>query len=668
MIVIPRSQSLKCSLNNALMQMVMGDEVVTIYVNESMFDAGMTQDIHNLDSKEELCRCLGVFYAHELVAKKDTEQEVVAAHCGDPIQRQIFARYKLAPYLRVAFKPLLSNTDLDRVWDVDGTEQEHVGKRLKTLLIPFNCKEHLEMNIPVGGVKDASSLTPGRMILRSDIIRQFIRSGEIKKYIVPGKTESSDQRYKDSVTDHGRADEDSDSVSSQSSDDVIGRDCSVATYDRTYNIDRGMSTDIYGLVSAMVLCSVAGAFRYGKKCFEIVDGKEFARPLLRDTLLPDIFRIHPMPMPNRALDVISIGLRQELVCDGTFSRCQTTRDSRIVYKPEYRADLIGTAFKSTVLRFTGRLNSFLQYSRTTERGTLLPTIDAIQPFLSFVLSTLQKKGKVKGISRWISEQHAHSIPTETKVYTGFAQFIVSVGKQLPRVVDEMLVRQEGKTLNRHMACSRFRDMLLRCCQASENNKLNFMAHQVLADVEEIFADPFGTVEPHFSLSGSGAEQGFKMLKNFSGSKTPSDLKEAMEMITKYMYESVTSDELSMMGYSVNHTDHLVANIVNGRPFNATNAEHFLCKLWVISKYTLPANSYASQAKATKPHCHPVNLRGVEFPSNPTIDSIMGDIVSIYDQMGMEEEPPDFCLLPNEVSKTTASDHQGHPEKKPFTLT
>ena len=654
MIVIPRSQLLHNSLNSSLMEMVMSNEVVTIYVNESMFDAGMIVDDRKSVYNEDLCRCLGVFYADELVAKRDTEQDVLGVHCGDHLQKQNYARYKLAPYLRVAFKPLLLNADLDHIWSVSNTENERVRKRHKTILIPFDCNDHLEMNIPVGGVKDAASLIPGKMILRSDIIREFISSGEINKFLVSSKTEGSDGQDMDKVTKEGLPDEDSDGDSPQSSGEDIGLDdVSVETaYHTNDNIDRGMSANVYGLVSAMVLCSVAGAFRYSKRCFELIDEKEFARPLLKDSLLPDVFRMHPMPMPNRALDVISIGLRQECVSDGTFSRCQTTGDCRIIYKPEYRVDLVGTAFKSTVLRFTGRLNSFLQYSRATDREALLPTIDDIQPFLSFVRSTLKRKGRVKGIPRWISEQHAHSIPKETKVYTGFAEFIVSVGRQLPRVVDEMLKKQDGIPLDRHTACATFRDMLLQCCQTNEISKLNFMAHQILADVEEIFADPFGSVEPNNSLAGSGAEQGFKMLKNFNGPDSPFNLKEAMVLIMKYMRYSVTSDDLSMMGYHIKDRDDLVRNKVNGRPFNATDAEHFLCKLWVISKYTLPANSYASQAKATKPHCHPVYLRGKEFPRDNTVDSIMNDIISLHEKVGKDNEPPNFCLLPNEVASLT----------------
>ena len=50
MIVIPRSQELTNSLNVTLMEMVMGSEVVTIYVNESLFHGGTNRNDGNMDS------------------------------------------------------------------------------------------------------------------------------------------------------------------------------------------------------------------------------------------------------------------------------------------------------------------------------------------------------------------------------------------------------------------------------------------------------------------------------------------------------------------------------------------------------------------------------------------------------------------------------------------
>ena len=41
----------------------------------------------------------------------------------------------------------------------------------------------------------------------------------------------------------------------------------------------------------------------------------------------------------------------------------------------------------------------------------------------------------------------------------------------------------------------------------------FLAHQILADVEELFEDPFGLVLPDGVVAGHGGQLGFLMLKN-----------------------------------------------------------------------------------------------------------------------------------------------------------
>ena len=59
-------------------------------------------------------------------------------------------------------------------------------KEKKTLLIPFDCKDRLETDMPLGGVSDAASLVPGKMVLRSMIVDRFVRSNKlVRKYIVP---------------------------------------------------------------------------------------------------------------------------------------------------------------------------------------------------------------------------------------------------------------------------------------------------------------------------------------------------------------------------------------------------------------------------------------------------------------------------------------------------
>ena len=54
----------------------------------------------------------------------------------------------------------------------------------------------------------------------------------------------------------------------------------------------------------------------------------------------------------------------------------------------------------------------------------------------------------------------------------------------------------------------------------------------------------------------------------------------------YVKNDVNSDWLEFAGYQRYKETKTVRNTMNDRPFNATNAEHFLCKGWVDAKLTL----------------------------------------------------------------------------------
>ena len=145
-----------------------------------------------------------------------------------------------------------------------------------------------------------------------------------------------------------------------------------------------------------------------------------------------------------------------------------------------------------------------------------------------------------------------------------------------------------------------------------------------------------------------------MMKNHTGTEAPCNLKQALQLIVDYMEKKASKRDLDLTGYYMNAGgDNLVRNKVNGRPFNATDAEHFLCKLWVIAKYTLPAYRISRQPMATKPHCHPVNLRCREYKADNLLKTIMSDILEEGCPHSMcAMKPPEFCLLPDEQGSDT----------------
>ena len=55
-------------------------------------------------------------------------------------------------------------------------------------------------------------------------------------------------------------------------------------------------------------------------------------------------------------------------------------------------------------------------------------------------------------------------------------------------------------------------MLCRCCNSDSSGRHDFLAHQILADVEELFEDPFGPVVPDGVVADHGVHLGFLMLR------------------------------------------------------------------------------------------------------------------------------------------------------------
>ena len=115
----------------------MRSEVVTIYVNEAVFESEKEKN-NGGDTgayQQSLCRCLGVFHAEKLVLEKEEEEKVVCCNLSKHRTQQKFSRFKLEPHLKIAFKPIFSNNDLEVQWaEADGRSRKR-KKHFSFLLI-----------------------------------------------------------------------------------------------------------------------------------------------------------------------------------------------------------------------------------------------------------------------------------------------------------------------------------------------------------------------------------------------------------------------------------------------------------------------------------------------------------------------------------------------------
>ena len=81
--------------------------------------------------------------------------------------------------------------------------------------------------------------------------------------------------------------------------------------------------------------------------------------------------------------------------------------------------------------------------------------------------------------------------------------------------------------------------------------------------------------PDGVVAGHGGQLGFLQLKNHIGS--PHELSQALHQVIDYVKNDVNSEWLELAGYQRDEETKTARNTMNDRPFNATDAEHFLCK-------------------------------------------------------------------------------------------
>jgi hypothetical protein len=251
------------------------------------------------------------------------------------------------------------------------------------------------------------------------------------------------------------------------------------------------------------------------------------------------------------------------------------------------------------------------------------------------------------MTQWISDQHYHSVPEETKSYTYFCRFLKAITVQLRGVVEEMTSLQT----TRKEAVNRLTTLLRGCLSTSMKlGNLRFLSQQIVSDIEEIFDFPFGEVNSDGVEPGIGSEQGHAMLLNggdivIRGSRRFSS---TLSSVVSYMEQRVSDEDLKILGYRRLMRDkNPIVNAVNGRPFNTTDAEHFLCKGWLIAKQTYPVYANVAKPHFAKPHCHPLK-NGKKTIQSEDVTVIMKEIITTYESSDRQmEEPPRFCLMASE---------------------
>ena len=59
------------------------------------------------------------------------------------------------------------------------------GRKFKQVMVPADCSDSIEMEIPVGMGNLAASLDPEHKVLRETVLEHFISTGGLDKYVHP---------------------------------------------------------------------------------------------------------------------------------------------------------------------------------------------------------------------------------------------------------------------------------------------------------------------------------------------------------------------------------------------------------------------------------------------------------------------------------------------------
>ena len=227
----------------------------------------------------------------------------------------------------------------------------------------------------------------------------------------------------------------------------------------------------------------------------------------------------------------------------------------------------------------------------------------LEEFLGFVeLYTKEDEGRMK--SSFEGRQHPGHVPAGLKQFNTYRSFLQKFATECKenhlhreKFFDYKVGEGDGTPLTRELARKALKSSILCCLTGSDANadktlecQLNFLAHEVLADVEELVSLPFGPVTCASIGSGSGGAHGAQLfvLKDPTLGKGGNTLEKKLskihnELVAHFLVEDVWI--LSMLGLQVTTQKRLKWRY-HGREYCVTDTEHILCKLSIICKNTL----------------------------------------------------------------------------------
>jgi hypothetical protein len=319
-------------------------------------------------------------------------------------------------------------------------------------------------------------------------------------------------------------------------------------------------------------------------------------------------------------------------------------------------------FQTIILRFTGRIYRFEQYHQYVQNlqsntdvqsNELIPLCNQSQQFLDYIELSLQSTKKLSMMS-WVSRQHDGAIaPHLIKNFANFRVFVETLAERMKDVIEKILLEKHTHTDNQRDWCiNQIRQLLelaMECRRAHNSyGHVLWMAYLSICDIEEFVINPFGDIDNTSVVLGSYSSLGIDML---NGGKSQSNKfhRDYLQDIVSCINDEIPEGHLEVLGYQKIDDRTGVVNIVNGRPFCAVDAEHFLCKAWLIAKSTFANSLVSNHRKFCNAHTHPSTV--LHQRKDSQIETIMDRIEQSFKRCIAEDQarmvPPELCRMKGE---------------------
>jgi hypothetical protein len=416
-----------------------------------------------------------------------------------------------------------------------------------------------------------------------------------------------------------------------------------------------------GMIDLGVHVSVAAFHRVLGDC---INEEGRAQPLDRETGLSMVVRQHAAPHPIRAYDPPSLRLKGRFKFDPDLQsyrdlprvsrRMGAARgDRRIRYMPGKKADesvmveTLRQAVLGRVLADVTAAEAWSDWMKSSGHSTNTfaqrpaPSTSEDELFLQFLKESVADSAS-GSLSRWISGQHANQIPDDLKTFAGFESFWRGVQGDLKQFVESLRdgakrTRKDfrrGLTdlLDRHVPFRR------RKC-TSVRGHCEFLAQQIMLDLEEVWCDPFGEM--------AGAEEivfgpGSKSCMANMGAEAPTAMaQELIGILEAWTSDDLDDDYLAAIGLE---RDGSVVRVSDwGRPVRYPDGEHLGCKTNIVMRRVHCSRGSSKKPYFTFAHCHPIALRGgVEPWDSNTLQGIARRAIEAFGRI--QVAIPKSCRL------------------------